>query len=131
MMARVRQKNTAPELRLRAELHRLGLRYRLHSKSLPGTPDLAFRRHAAVVFIHGCFWHGHTCRAGRLPSTNVAYWSAKIVGNRKRDARKEAELRREGWKVFVVWECEIKGAALTATAKHLAVAIRGAVQPHV
>ena len=128
LMGRVRQRNTAPERLLRHELHRLGLRYRLHTKSLPGTPDLVFRKHATVVFVHGCFWHGHACRAGRLPSTNTAYWTAKIAGNRERDARKEAHLRREGWRVFVVWECTIKGASLTSTAKALATAIRDTSQ---
>jgi DNA mismatch endonuclease (patch repair protein) len=100
-MRAVRQKDTRPELRLRRAIHAAGGRYRLHVRVLPGTPDLVFPRGGLAVFVHGCFWHGHDCRAGRPP---------KLDENRRRDARKIEELRDLGWRVEVVWECELKGA---------------------
>lgn len=115
LMSRVRQKDTAPEVRLRKRLHMEGLRYVLHSPSLPGRPDLAFPKYRAVVFVHGCFWHGHNCRAGRPSSSNRPYWSEKRVANQERDARKATELRALGWRVTTVWECETKGAQLDRT----------------
>jgi len=114
-MSRVRQKNTAPEMRLRKRLHAEGLRYVLHSRSLPGRPDIAFPRYRTVVFVHGCFWHGHDCRSGRRPSTNQEYWFEKIAANQIRDARKVAELEDQGWRVITVWECETKGSRLDQT----------------
>jgi DNA mismatch endonuclease (patch repair protein) len=108
MMRAVNQKNTAPELRLRKALHALGYRYRLHPKELPGRPDLAFPSRRATIFVHGCFWHGHDCRAGRLPSSRTDYWLPKIAENQRRDARKRAELEALGWRVLTVWECELE-----------------------
>ena len=108
LMSRVRQKHTAPEMTVRRALHAAGLRYVLHPKSLPGRPDLVFPRFGVALFVHGCFWHGHDCRAGRLPSTNAEFWRAKIEGNRQRDARKAADLKSRGWRVLCVWECETK-----------------------
>ena len=108
MMRAVGQKNTKPELRLRKALHALGYRYRLHTKHLPGRPDLVFPRLRAAIFVHGCFWHGHDCRAGRRPSSNSTYWEPKIEANQIRDARKEAELKDAGWRVLAIWECELK-----------------------
>ena len=109
-MARVRSKDTAPELAVRQGLHRRGLRFRLHRRDLPGHPDLVFPRHRLAVFVHGCFWHGcPTCDRGlRRPKTNVNFWQTKAVENRARDARNLNELRALGWRVDVVWECETR-----------------------
>ena len=108
-MKRVRQADTKPEVTLRKGLHHRGLRYLIGDRRLPGTPDLVFPRYKAVVFVHGCFWHGHECRQGRLPSSNVGYWKPKIAENRMRDAGKEKALLELGWRVLTVWECELKG----------------------
>ena len=107
LMKRVKQKNTAPELIVRKALYKRGLRYKIGDTKLPGRPDLSFPRYRAVVFVHGCFWHGHDCRAGRLPTTNIDFWAPKIEGNRIRDTRKEETLRELGWRVFIVWQCEL------------------------
>src|SRR5690349_15626025 len=108
-MKRVRQRDTSLELRVRRGLHRRGLRYRLHDRELPGSPDLSFPSRRTAVFVHGCFWHGHDCRLGRRPTTNSSFWAAKAIANRERDERKEAALRADGWRVFVVWQCELTG----------------------
>ncbi|MFT4954920.1 MAG: DNA mismatch endonuclease (patch repair protein) [Brevundimonas sp.] len=108
-MARIRGKDTKPELLLRRALHALGLRYRLHDRRLPGAPDLVFSRRRAVVFVHGCFWHAHSCPRGVTPGSNVAFWTDKIEGNAARDQRTEAALRQAGWRVLVVWECALTG----------------------
>lgn len=110
-MSRVRQKNTAPEIVLRKMLHALGYRFRLHRRDLPGSPDIVLPRHAAVIFVDGCFWHGHNCRAGRVPSSRAEYWAPKIDANRDRDMRQTLLLQRLGWRVLRVWTCEIKDAA--------------------
>lgn len=108
-MSRIGGKNTAPELAVRRALHALGYRYRLHAPTLPGRPDLVFPARAKAVFVHGCFWHGHDCVHGRRrPSTNVAFWDEKARANAERDRRKERALEAAGWKVMVVWECEVK-----------------------
>jgi len=109
LMSRVRSKDTTPELIVRSMIHRMGFRFRLHSKELPGSPDLVFARRRKVVLVHGCFWHGHNCRAGRnRPVTRKSYWEAKLAGNRKRDRLNSARLRRDGWIVLTVWECQIR-----------------------
>ena len=118
-MARVRHSNTKAEVTLRKALHRLGFRYLIGDKRLPGTPDLVFPKYKATVFVHGCFWHGHECRQGRIPSSNVDYWAHKIMENRVRDARKEQALRDLGWRVFTIWECELNQALLSATVSRL------------
>lgn len=107
LMKRVKQANTKPELIVRKALHHRGLRYVIGDRRLPGSPDLSFPRHRAVVFVHGCFWHGHSCRKGRLPTSNVSYWTPKIAANRERDGRKVSALKAQGWRVFTVWECQI------------------------
>ncbi|MER8665082.1 very short patch repair endonuclease [Mesorhizobium sp. M1148] len=109
MMSGIRGKNTRPELTLRRGLHALGFRFRLHQRSIPGQPDLVFPRRQAVLFAHGCFWHGHDCHLFRLPSTRPEFWSAKIAANKARDAVVEAALAGAGWRHGVVWECAIKG----------------------
>lgn len=108
-MSRVKARDTKPELLLRRSLHAAGLRYRLHCGNLPGRPDLVFRGRRAVVFVHGCFWHGHDCRMFRLPATRPDFWRAKIEGNRARDARSHAALRAAGWRVLTIWECALRG----------------------
>lgn len=123
-MKRVRRSDTKPEVTLRKALHRLGFRYVIGDKRLPGTPDLVFSKHKAAVFVHGCFWHGHECRQGRAPSSNVDYWAPKIAANRARDSRKEQALRDLGWRVFTVWECELKAASLPASVESLAAALK-------
>jgi DNA mismatch endonuclease (patch repair protein) len=108
-MAAIRGKDTKPELIVRSIAHRLGFRFRLHAVDLPGRPDLVFRSRRAVVFVHGCYWHMHTCKRGRgTPTTNAAFWRAKRTRNRERDRRALAALRRAGWRVLVVWECETR-----------------------
>jgi DNA mismatch endonuclease, patch repair protein len=106
-MAAVKSRNTTPELAVRSLVHRLGFRFRLHGVDLPGSPDLVLPKHRAVIFVHGCFWHGHSCRRKRpKPQTNVEYWQAKIERNCRRDRRVRRRLRSAGWRVLVVWECQ-------------------------
>ena len=110
-MARVKGKNTKPELIVRRMVHGMGHRYRLHEKDLLGKPDLVFKSKRKIIFVHGCFWHGHDCRAGRNhPASNLDYWNAKLERNMKRDANNLKTLKREGWRVLIIWECEIKDA---------------------
>ena len=112
IMAAVRQKNTTPETIVRQVLHRLGLRFRLHRKGLPGTPDIVLARHRTVIFVHGCFWHRHQdCRKASTPKTRVDFWQEKFDRNVERDARNEQALLDAGWRVLVVWECETKDVA--------------------
>jgi DNA mismatch endonuclease (patch repair protein) len=108
-MSRIRGSDTKLELVVRHALHAQGLRYRLGGAGLPGRPDLVFPRYETVLFVHGCFWHGHTCHLFRLPKTRPEFWGAKIVGNRTRDERVEKELRSLGWRPLVLWECELRG----------------------
>lgn len=106
-MARVRQKDTHPELQVRRALHSLGYRYRLHDKGLSGSPDIVFRPRKKVVFVHGCFWHRHEgCRRSTTPKTRADFWGEKFAANLARDRRQESELMSMGWRSFVVWECE-------------------------
>jgi len=107
-MQRIRSKNTKPELRVRRLVHALGYRYRLHGGRLPGRPDLVFVGRRKVIFVHGCYWHVHSCRFGRVkPATNAEFWRDKRSGNRQRDKRNESALRALGWRLLVVWECEL------------------------
>jgi DNA mismatch endonuclease (patch repair protein) len=107
-MAAVGGRDTAPEKTVRSMLHRRGLRFRLHCKTLPGTPDLVLTKHKTVVFVHGCFWHGHHCARGTPPATRRDFWLPKLEKNKLRDARQVKELRALGWRVLTVWECELK-----------------------
>lgn len=108
-MAMIRSKNTAPELLVRRVLHALGVRFRLHRKNLPGTPDIVIPARKTVVQVNGCFWHGHDCiRGSRKPKINANYWEAKIARNVARDIRTKEELISLGWVVVVVWECELR-----------------------
>lgn len=114
VMRRVKSADTKPEMRVRRWLHAQGFRFRLHRKDLPGKPDIVLRKHKTVVFVHGCFWHGHAgCKAADLPASNREYWERKIGRNLERDARNQARLREMGWRVIVVWECglgDLEGA---------------------
>nr|WP_279638345.1 very short patch repair endonuclease [Achromobacter agilis] len=109
-MARVRGRDTKPELTVRRALHARGFRYRLHDKRLPGKPDMVFPGRRKVVFVHGCFWHMHggACSLSRMPKSNLEFWRPKLEGNRVRDAMKLEQLHALGWKVLVVWECELR-----------------------
>lgn len=109
MMAGIRGANTKPELLIRRALHARGFRYRLHARELPGRPDLVLPKYRAVIFVHGCFWHGHDCHLFKWPSSREDFWRAKIVANRERDARDLAALGEQGWRVLTVWECTLKG----------------------
>jgi DNA mismatch endonuclease (patch repair protein) len=119
-MQAVKSSDTKPELIVRRMLHAEGYRYRLHVKSLPGCPDLVFPSKRKVVFINGCFWHGHSCsRGSRVPKANRQYWERKIAGNRARDSRNLEELSALGWRVATLWECEIKSIDLDALRRFL------------
>lgn len=109
MMAGIKGKDTRPEMVIRSALHRAGFRFRLHYKNLPGRPDLAFPRYRTVVFVHGCFWHGHNCHLFRWPSTRGEFWREKIGRNLARDSQQTSALLDAGWRVAVVRECALKG----------------------
>ncbi|QMV26691.1 DNA mismatch endonuclease Vsr [Brucella sp. BO3] len=109
MMAGIRATNTKPELIVRRALHAGGFRYKLHDRSLPGKPDIVFPRYHAVLFIHGCFWHGHDCHLFRMPTTRPEFWLEKIKRNREVDQRVDEQLSGAGWRIGVVWECSMKG----------------------
>ncbi|HCR1635374.1 TPA: very short patch repair endonuclease [Pseudomonas aeruginosa] len=117
-MQAVRSENTAPEIQVRRLLHSMGYRFRLHSKRLPGTPDIVLSKHKKIILIHGCFWHGHdNCLRAKLPINNVETWREKIASNRARDLRNILALKNLGWNVLVVWECETRDQV--ALTKHL------------
>jgi DNA mismatch endonuclease, patch repair protein len=108
-MSAIRGADTKPELLIRSGLHRRGFRFRLHRRDLPGKPDLVLSKHHAVLFVHGCFWHGHDCNLFRWPATRKEFWETKITTNRERDARVMRELTSAGWRVGEIWECALKG----------------------
>jgi DNA mismatch endonuclease, patch repair protein len=109
IMSQVRGQDTTPEIKVRSMTHRLGYRFRLHRKDLPGNPDLVFPSRKKVIFVHGCFWHGHNCsRGGRIPKTNTEYWSEKLSKNIERDRKNQEALRSLGWEILIIWECDLK-----------------------
>ena len=109
LMRRIGARDTKPELVVRSLLHRGGLRFRLHARELPGSPDIVLPRHRTVVFVHGCFWHRHAgCRLAYIPKSNLNFWQTKFDGNVRRDRRKADALRKSGWRVVTVWECQTK-----------------------
>lgn len=110
-MAMVRSKDTKPEMLVRRLVHHMGYRYRIHRRDLPGKPDLVFGPRKKVVFVHGCFWHGHDCSLGRIPKSRVDFWEAKICKNRNRDKVHLLKLAEVGWESLVVWECQLKKVA--------------------
>ena len=108
-MSRIKGRNTGPELLVRKLLHRMGFRFRLHARELPGTPDIVLPKYRTVIFVNGCFWHGHDCKKGsRRPKSNQDYWLTKISKNQKRDAVNQAALLNLGWDVLILWECELR-----------------------
>lgn len=113
-MAAIKSKNTSPEIAIRKILHSEGFRYRLHDKKLPGKPDLVFKKYRTVIFVHGCFWHQHkNCKRANIPKSNVDYWITKISKNVQRDKGHLKELRKKGWRVLTVWECQVKNLVET------------------
>jgi DNA mismatch endonuclease (patch repair protein) len=110
MMSGIRGRNTKPEILIRSLLHRQGFRFRLHVRDMPGKPDIVLPRYLAVVFVHGCFWHGHSCPLFKLPGTRLDFWREKIERNQNNDNRATRELLADGWRVGVIWECALRGA---------------------
>ncbi len=106
LMRRVRRKDTEPEMLVRRLAHKMGFRYRLHRSDLPGKPDIVFPSLRTIIFVHGCFWHGHHCKRGSLPKSRLAYWEPKLERNKRRDAQNAVLLAAQGWSVHVVWQCE-------------------------
>ncbi|MBB3268553.1 DNA mismatch endonuclease (patch repair protein) [Azospirillum sp. OGB3] len=113
-MGRVRSRHTKPELVVRQLVHGMGYRYRLHRRDLPGSPDLVFPGRRAVIFVHGCFWHRHDCKMGRLPKSRPEFWIPKLEANKVRDRLNLGRLEAEGWRVLVLWECELRDLAALA-----------------
>lgn len=119
MMSGIRGKNTKPELIVRSALHRVGLRFRLHAK-LPGKPDLVFPKYRTVLFVHGCFWHRHeNCRYATTPASNVDFWKEKFAANVRNDAKVKRQLEESGWRVLIVWECQLDVENLKLIAKNI------------
>jgi DNA mismatch endonuclease (patch repair protein) len=119
-MSAIRSKNTKPELAVRRFLHGRGFRFRLHPKELPGKPDLVLPKYLTVIFVDGCFWHGHQCaRSPKAPATNVSYWGPKIARTRERDREADTALRALGWRVIRLWECEIDEQRLDTVASSI------------
>ncbi len=108
-MSRIRSKNTKPEIIVRSLLHRMGYRFRLHRKDLPGKPDIVLPKYKIVIFVHGCFWHGHNvCKRSNIPKSNKDYWTHKIARNITRDKENNTKLKKAGWKILKIWECQTK-----------------------
>lgn len=125
-MSRIRSRDTKPEMLVRSYLHGMGFLYRLHVRELPGSPDLVLPKYGTVVFVEGCFWHGHSCQKGRVPGANSSFWKAKVATNQARDRRNRRALARLGWRVIRVWECQLATKkARTATLARLAKRING------
>ena len=116
-MAAVRGRDTKPERLVRSALHRKGFRFRLHSRVLPGRPDIVLPMHRTAVFVHGCFWHGHNCALFKWPATRQAFWRTKILANRKRDRVVREKILAIGWRHLTIWECAFRGASSAATLK--------------
>jgi DNA mismatch endonuclease, patch repair protein len=113
-MRRIRSRDTAPEIQVRKVAHRLGFRFRLHRRDLPGKPDLVFPGRKKIIFVHGCFWHKHSCREGRVPSSNSSYWAPKLARNVERDTAVLQALDSLGWSTLVIWECELRNEVVLA-----------------
>ena len=119
-MAKIHSKNTKPEKIVRSILFRMGYRFRICQTGLPGKPDIVLKKHKSVIFVHGCFWHGHdNCKNASIPKSNVEFWTNKIKRNQERFAEVKHQLELEGWKVFVIWECELKKNAIEETMQKL------------
>jgi DNA mismatch endonuclease, patch repair protein len=109
IMSKIRSKNTKPEVKLRKALFALGLRYRLHVKNLPGKPDIILPKYNAVIFLNGCFWHGHDCHLFKTPETRIEFWKNKLQRNREKDSENNESLRKIGWRIMTIWECSFRG----------------------
>lgn len=120
MMSGIRSRNTKPEIRVRQFLHRQGFRFRLHVRELPGKPDIVLPRYRAVIFVHGCFWHGHDCHIFKIPKTRTEFWQGKIARNRTNDEKSREKLLASGWRVGIVWECAIRNTDMEIPGKRLA-----------
>lgn len=119
VMAAIRSKDTKPELLIRTLLHRMGYRFRLHANDLPGRPDIVLPKFKTIIQVRGCYWHGHSCLGGRTTKVHRSYWAPKIAGNKARDRRNDAQLRRMGWKVKTVWECRIRASDLVSISRNV------------
>lgn len=119
IMSKVHSKNTKPELAVRKFLFANKFRYRLHQKNLIGNPDIVLKKYNTVIFVNGCFWHGHNCKRGQLPKSNITYWSEKIKNNILRDKRNKKQLIESGWKVFTMWECQLDNESLNVLIKKI------------
>lgn len=129
IMSRIGSKNTKPELLVRSMLHAMGYRFRLHREDLPGNPDIVLPKYRTAIFVHGCFWHQHPdCRKATVPKNNSGFWKAKLERNVERDSERQRELIKSGWRVLVLWECEIKGSPSTC-AEHTARFLQGRPEP--
>lgn len=127
MMSRISSKNTKPELKVRKYLHAMGFRFKLHVRNLPGSPDIVLPKYMTAIQVRGCFWHQHSCRDGRLPKTNIDFWKSKLQRNIERDQDSDKKLVEMGWKLIVVWECEIRSRQkLTAQMAQISKQITGA-----
>jgi len=114
-MASISGKNTKPEIMVRKFLFRNGFRFRINVNTMPGKPDIVLRKYKTIIFIHGCFWHGHkNCSKAKLPTTNTEFWTTKILGNIKRDIKLNSELKQQGWQIITVWECKTKNSKIFA-----------------
>jgi DNA mismatch endonuclease (patch repair protein) len=117
-MRAIRSRDTIPEMAVRSLVHRLGYRFRLHRRDLPGTPDLVFPARGKVIFVHGCFWHSHACKSGLIPKSNREFWLQKLRMNKSRDSKNLEALRQQGWDTLVIWQCELRdGSALRRRVK--------------
>ena len=112
LMSKIRAKNTGPEMLVRRLIFAMGYRYRLHVRELPGTPDLVFPSRHKCIFVHGCLWHRHGCSFDRPPKTRPDFWEVKLEANKNRDSQRQRELRQLGWRVLVIWECQLRGSAV-------------------
>ncbi len=108
IMSLISGKETQPEIKVRSQLFKKGFRFRKNLKTLPGKPDIVLSKYKTIIFVHGCFWHGHTCKWGKRPTSNTSFWQSKILGNIERDKRVKTELRNLGWKVLIVWDCQLR-----------------------
>ncbi len=125
-MSRIKGKDTKPELLVRRFLHAQGFRYKLHDKNLPGKPDIVLPKYQTVIFIHGCFWHGHkNCKYFSVPKTRSEWWLNKIEGNKRNDRKASTALKKQGWKIITVWECQLKANKLSQTLSHIVSEITG------
>lgn len=126
-MSRIRSRNTKPELLVRRFLYAQGFRYRLNVRTLPGTPDIVLRKYRTAIFVHGCFWHNHSCMKGRMPSTNANYWSQKIERNQQRDVEVCEKFSQLGWYTLTVWECQLKPKIREKTLNEIVVLLNKAL----